>query len=105
MADESPATKQDLQDLRAAMERDKQDLRAAIEQDKQDLRAAIEQDKQDLKAAIEKVETTLLSEFWKWASTNDIKIRSLTGRSNDLDERLQLIEQRVFELERRRQAS
>ncbi|MGA3026526.1 MAG: hypothetical protein ABSF98_17320 [Bryobacteraceae bacterium] len=39
------------------------------------------------------------------ASTNDIKMRSLTGRSNDLNERLQLIEQRVFELERRQKAS
>jgi hypothetical protein len=32
-------------------------------------------------------------------------MRSLTGRSNDLNERLQLIEQRVFELERRQKAS
>jgi hypothetical protein len=76
MADESPATKQDIQDL-----------------------------KQELKAAIEKVETTLLSEFWKWARTNDVKLRSVTSRSNDFDERLLLIEERVSELERRRKAS
>ena len=76
MPDESPATKQDIQELKA-----------------------------QLTAAIEKVETTLLSEFWKWARPNDVKIRSLTTRSSDLDERLLLIEERVSELERRRKAS
>ena len=45
MADDAPATKQDIRELGA-----------------------------ELKAAIEKVETTLLSEFWKWARTNDIKV-------------------------------
>ncbi|MGA2182674.1 MAG: hypothetical protein ABSH47_06555 [Bryobacteraceae bacterium] len=94
MADESPATKQDIQDLKAA-----------VGQDIQDLKAAMGQNVQDLKAAMEKVETTLLSEFWKWARTNDVKIRSVTSRSNDFDERLLLIEERVSELERKRKAS
>jgi hypothetical protein len=48
MADGAPATKQDLEELRS-----------------------------DLKASIEKVETTLLSESWKWARNNDVKVRSV----------------------------
>jgi hypothetical protein len=43
MADESPATKQDIQDLKVL----------------------VKQDVQDLKAALEKTETRLLTEFWK----------------------------------------
>jgi len=63
------------------------------------------QDIEDLKVALEKVETTLLSEFWKWARNNDVKIRSVKTQTVDLDERLTNIEERVSELERRRKAS
>jgi methyl-accepting chemotaxis protein len=108
---ESPATKQDLQDVKASVE----DVRASVEDVKasmervktsvEDVKASMEHSIQDLKAALEKVETTLLSEFWKWARANDVKVRSLTSRSGDLDERLLLLEERVFELERRRKAS
>jgi hypothetical protein len=76
MADESPATKQDIQDLKV-----------------------------ELKAAMEKMETTLLTEFWKWARTNDIKLRSVSNHGVDLDARLGLVEERVSELERRRPTS
>jgi hypothetical protein len=72
MADESPATKQDIQDLKIAME---------------------------------KMETTLISEFWKWARVNDIKVRSVSSHGVDLDARLGLVEERVSELERRRPTS
>ena len=79
MADESPATKQDI--------------------------VGVKQDVQDLKAGLEKMETRLLTEFWKWARSNEIKVRSVTHRTVDLDERLSLVEERVSELERRRPPS
>jgi len=87
MADNSPATKQDIQDLRVEVKHDVQDLRV------------------ELKAAMEKMETTLISEFWKWARVNDIKVRSVSNHGVDLDTRLGLVEERVSELERRRPTS
>ena len=55
---------------------------------------------QDAKAALEKLETTLVSAFRRWARTNDVRIHELTRSFDRLDERLQLIEERVSELER-----
>jgi hypothetical protein len=105
MADESPATKRDVQDLRVELKQDAQDLRVSLKQDIQDLRAEVKQDVQDLKAGLEKMETRLLTEFWKWARTNDIKIRTVSNHGVDLDARLNLVEERVSELERRRPTS
>jgi len=60
---------------------------------------ATKKDIEQLTALIEKTETRLLTEFWKWARLNDIKVRSLASRSADFDERFSLLEQRVADLE------
>jgi hypothetical protein len=50
----------------------------------------------------EMVETRLLSEFWKWARSSDIKARQHTNHIGSIDERLIAVEERLSELERRR---
>jgi hypothetical protein len=55
-----------------------------------------------LRAHTEEVETNLLSEFWKWARTADARYRQHQGVVGGLDQRVQAVEDRVAELERRR---
>ena len=57
---------------------------------------------EDLKTLVERVETSLLTEFHKWASTYEIRARSVTQQTVALDERLGVLEERVSHLERRR---
>jgi uncharacterized protein YceH (UPF0502 family) len=54
-----------------------------------------------LRAHTEEVETRLLSEFWKWARTADARYRQGNAVVGALDYRVQAIEDRVAELERR----
>ena len=49
-------------------------------------------------------ETRLLGEFWKWARTTDARYRQHHGEVNGLAERVGIVEDRVAELERRRNA-
>jgi hypothetical protein len=58
--------------------------------------------KVELKAHAETIETRLLSEFWKWARTSEIKARQQGGSISALDERLTVVEERISQLERRR---
>jgi hypothetical protein len=55
-----------------------------------------------LREHTETVETRLLSEFWKWARSSDIKARQHTNNIGSIDERLLAVEERLSELERRR---
>ena len=67
-----------------------------------ELRHDMETMRTDLMAHTEAVETRLLGEFWKWASTADARYRQHHGVVAGLDERVQLVENRVAELERRK---
>lgn len=70
------------------------------------LKARIEDVETGLKAhtslECEKVETKLLREFWKWASTSDIRTRQSMETTNALNERLLNAEDRISALERSR---
>lgn len=55
-----------------------------------------------LREHTETVETRLLSEFWKWARSSDIKTRQHGVTISVMDERLTAVEERMSELERRR---
>jgi hypothetical protein len=55
--------------------------------------------------AIFSSETKLLGEFWKWARTADARYRQHHGNVAGLDERVMAVEERVAELERRRDAA
>jgi len=48
------------------------------------------------------VETRLLTEFWKWARTSDIKVHQSSNAISSLTERLNVVEERLRDLEFRR---
>jgi hypothetical protein len=52
-------------------------------------------------ARIEQSQTHLLGEFWKWARTADARYRQHHGAVLGLDERVQLVEDRISEIERK----
>ena len=47
-----------------------------------------------MKEHTETVETRLLTEFWKWARTCDMKVRQQGSNINTMDERMTLLEER-----------
>jgi hypothetical protein len=49
----------------------------------------------------EKVETKLLAEFWKWGRVNDQKMRRVEFSDATTVERLSILEERIFTLERK----
>jgi len=51
--------------------------------------------------ALHDTETRLLSEFWKWGRTAEIRLRRLEGEESTMVERLAAMEERVFTLERK----
>jgi hypothetical protein len=55
-----------------------------------------------MKEHTETVETRLLSEFWKWARTTDMKARLQNNHVIGLEERIGSVEERIRELEFRR---
>ena len=57
------------------------------------------------RAYTEEVETRLLGEFWKWARTADARYRQNMSVVALLDDRVQLVEDRISELERHRKPS
>jgi hypothetical protein len=55
----------------------------------------------DVRAEIEACETRLLSEFWKWGRVADQRIRRMEHSDATTTERLTIIEERIFTLERK----
>lgn len=55
--------------------------------------------------AIHASETKLLGEFWKWARTADARYRQNAGLTAGFSDRVSLVEDRVAELERGREAA
>jgi hypothetical protein len=53
-----------------------------------------------LTAAVEKVETSLLTEFYKWGRTSDIRTRQAMDNVSGLNERMLNAEDRITALER-----
>ena len=68
----------------------------------QELKSYLEAMEMRLREHTETVETRLLSEFWKWARSSDIKARQHSNNIGSIDERLLAVEERLSELERRR---
>jgi len=52
---------------------------------------------------IEKSETNLLTAFHGWARAMEIRVRGVSGMATGFDERPALVEERVSELERKKQ--
>jgi hypothetical protein len=79
-----------------------QELKAHLDAMEARLNAQTEALETRLRTHSEEVETNLLSEFWKWARTADARYRQNQGVVIGLDQRVQAVEDRVAELERRR---
>ncbi len=54
-----------------------------------------------VRAEIEALETRLLSEFWKWGRVADQRIRRMEHSDATTTERLMVMEERIFTLERK----
>ncbi len=61
----------------------------------------IEEHMNHIREDLEKVETRLLTEFHKWASTYEPRVRGVASLARTLDERMEALETRVSDLERR----
>ena len=106
--------KADMHDLKAEMKGDlkaglsglRHELKGDLVDLKRDMRDNMKGELIDLKREMfehtETVETRLLNEFWKWAKTSDSRYRQGTSAVGFLDERVQAVEDRVSELERRK---
>jgi hypothetical protein len=69
---------------------------------KVELKADIESAKMETFERIERSETTLLKEFRKWMSRNDVQLKLQGARDISYDQRISLLEGRVAELEEHR---
>ena len=89
-----------------------EELKAYLTDMKRDMTAlkgdmtALKSDMADMKSELiqhtETVETRLLGEFWKWARTADMRYRQGDAAVGFLNDRVQGVEDRVAELERRK---
>ena len=68
----------------------------------EELKAYLDETKRELMAHTEAVETRLLGQFWKWARTADARYRQNHAVVGALDDRVQAVEDRVADLERRK---
>ena len=66
------------------------------------MEARIGESEARMKEHTETVETRLLSEFWKWARTTDMKTRLQNNHFVGLEERMTSAEERIRDLEFRR---
>jgi hypothetical protein len=66
------------------------------------LLAHIDQSEERSRSHTETIETRLLNEFWKWAKTADARYRQHQAVVGGLDIRVQTIEDRLSDLERRK---
>jgi polyhydroxyalkanoate synthesis regulator phasin len=67
-----------------------------------DIKREMQTMKRELLDHTEAVETRLLAEFWKWARTADARYRQSHAVVGALDDRVQAVEDRVADLERRK---
>jgi DNA-directed RNA polymerase sigma subunit (sigma70/sigma32) len=82
-----PATKKDLEEMRASTKQDMDQLR-------EDLRTAMKQDLIDM-------ETRILKAFYGYARTNDKNMKQLGLSYVGVSERVEVIERRVLDMEER----
>ena|SRR5665213_2180710 len=95
-------TKQDLLDmegrLHKALHGELDDMEGRLHKA---LHGEIEGLRSDVHRDIESVETKLLTEFWKWGRSSEQKMRRVEFSDATTVERLSILEERIFTLERR----
>src|SRR5882672_4991302 len=72
---------------------------AAVKAELAAVKAELSEVKAELSASIERVETSLLTEFHKWASPLEMRMRSHSATLRTLDLELEAISDRVTKLE------
>jgi hypothetical protein len=82
-------------------EEDKTWIRELRDQDRQWVREQLEAVELRFGEKLEKVETTLLTEFHKWASPLEMRQRSHAMAIRALDDEMELISDRLKKLEKR----
>lgn len=75
------------------------------DEDKQWIAAQLQAAEERMSERMERVETSLLTEFHKWASPFEARMRSHTAVLRALDEEHELLADRVSKLEGKRPAS
>ena len=75
---------------------------ASLSELREHVDASLDQAKSELREHTEVVETRLLGEFFKWARTSDLRYRQGHAVVGALDDRVQAVEDRIAELERRK---
>lgn len=92
-------TRKQFQDLRGAI----QDLRAHIDTRFQHIEGRFQQEREYTDERTRDMETTLLTEFRKWAMQNDATIKPYPARLASLEERVTMLEERLDDLKRPKQ--
>ena len=82
-------------------EEDKTWIKELRDQDRQWVREQLEAVELRFSEKLEKVETTLLTEFHKWASPQEMRLRTHTMAIRALDDEMELISDRLKKLENR----
>jgi len=96
LTDEDKAWFKDLLgEVRSESKTDVQQLKADIQQ----FKAELERVEMSLNARIERVETSLLTEFHKWASPVDARLRTRTAMLRVLDLEMEVLNDRLKNLE------
>jgi hypothetical protein len=90
------------QELKSHLEAMESRLNSRADQAEARLRAHVDQSEERSRSHTETVETRLLNEFWKWAKTADARYRQHQAVVGGLDIRVQTIEDRLSDLERRK---
>jgi hypothetical protein len=70
----------------------------------EELKKYLQAMEQRIDTRIENSETNLLTAFHGWARAMEIRVRGVSGIATGVDERLALVEERVSELERKKQS-
>lgn len=78
---------------------DKQWISAQLERDKEGILAQFEREREWTLAQLERVETKLLTEFHKWASPVEMRVRSHSAALRAMDIEVEAVSDRVTKLE------
>ena len=94
----SPATKGDLQDLAQQL---RSEFRSDLQQLRSEFRSDLQQLRDDLKEAIRDSQTEVLKGFYGYIESLQIKLKDTESREDFLRQRINVLESRVLEVERR----
>jgi DNA anti-recombination protein RmuC len=90
---------QNRQEFVDRLERNSQKFADRMEQNRQEFADRLEQNRQEFAERLERVETTLLTEFHKWSSPVEMRMRSHSTTLQALDLELEALKDRVSKLE------